>query len=243
MATSRGAVTTRSSRPAVSANSGILARIGCQASRSAKISHMEDASRVVDAWTRIERWLAEHAPASHGQLNPPAERSLIVEAERVLGVRFPPSLVTLLSLRNGTSEWKEGSYEVGVRFLPGGYRLVPVDEIVRSSQMLTEIAQRSERENPESVLIGWWWHPSWLPFANVVWGGAYFTDQRTGGEGEVGEFVKDDEARLAQRPSLAAMLAEIADAVETGTDVGIWRPQVVGGRLDWEIVPSALRRL
>ncbi|KPM56676.1 hypothetical protein ACG83_01940 [Frankia sp. R43] len=48
---------------------------------------------------------------------------------------------------------------------------------------------------------------------------------------------KDDGARLGRWPSLAAMLTDIADAVETGTDLGIWRPQVVDGRLDWEIAP------
>lgn len=201
---------------------------------------MDDISPVADAWSRIERWLAEHAPASHSRLNPPAEDSLLVEAERVLGVRLPPGLVALLSMRNGASEWTDGTYDVGGHFLPGGYRLLPVDEIVQSSQMLTEIALRTEREDPNVFMIGWWWHPSWLPFAGTAGATLYFTDQRMDGEGQVGEFVKDDEARLDSWPSLAGMLTEIADAVETGTDVGMWRPQVVDGRLTWEIVRTAL---
>lgn len=199
---------------------------------------MSEPLLVAESWSRIERWLAEYAPVSYGQLNPPAEKSMIAEAERVLGVPFPPSLVALLSLRNGTNEWKDGSYVLGVRFLPGGYRLLPVDEIVRSSQMLTEIVLRSEEENPDVNQVGWWWHPSWVPFAGAIWGGCLFTDQRDDEEGPVGEFVKDDTATFARWPSLSTMVTEVADALEAGSDVGFYRPQVVDGRLDWEIVAS-----
>lgn len=203
---------------------------------------MDEVLSVTDSWSRIERWLAEYAPVSYGQLNPPAKNSMIAEAERVLGVRFPPSLVALLGLRNGTTEWRDGSYVLGVRFLPGDYRLLPIDEIVRSSRMLTEIILRSEEKNPDINQVGWWWHPSWVPFAGAVWGGHLFTDQRDSEEGRVGEFVKDDEARLARWPSLSAMLTEIADALDAGSDIGYYRPQVVNSGLDWEIVASGRPR-
>ena len=126
------------------------------------------------------------------------------------------------------------------RFLPGNYRLLPLDEIVRSSQMLTEIVLRSEAETDLNQ-VGWWWHPSWVPFAGAIWGGYLFTDQR-GGEGPVGEFDRDGEAHMARRPSLPAMLTHFADAVAAGSDMGCYRPRAVDGGLDWDIADTGRPR-
>jgi cell wall assembly regulator SMI1 len=189
---------------------------------------VDDAFLVARSWSRIERWLAEHAPVSYGQLNPPAEGSAIAEAERALGVAFPPSLVTLLGLHDGVDDWKDGAYVLRAKFLPGNYRLLPLADIVRHSRMLTEIVLLSEEQ------VGWWWHPSWVPFADAVWAGCLYTDQRDGGEGSVGDQAADGGASPDRWPSLAVMLTQFADAVEAGGCVGDYRPRVIDGGLEWE---------
>lgn len=194
---------------------------------------VDDAFLVARSWSRIERWLAEHAPVSYGQLNPPAERSVIAEAERALGVAFPPSLVTLLGLHDGVDDWKDGAYVLRAKFLPGNYRLLPLADIVRHGQMLTEIVLSSE-EKTGTDQVGWWWHPSWVPFADAVWAGCLFTDQRDGGEGPVGDHAADGGASPDRWPSLAVLLTQFADAVDSGGHVGDYRPRVVDGGLEWE---------
>ncbi|MGX7825708.1 SMI1/KNR4 family protein [Actinokineospora sp. 24-640] len=60
----------------------------------------EVATRVDQAWERVERWLADTVPAEV-TWNPPASDAAIVRAQRAAGVAFPPDLVASLRRHDG----------------------------------------------------------------------------------------------------------------------------------------------
>lgn len=52
-------------------------------------------------------------------------------------------------------------------------------------------------------MLGYWWHPQWVPFAETVSGDALAVDQRQGqGQGRVGEFHHDDHTEFTLGSSL-----------------------------------------
>lgn len=80
---------------------------------------MPHADGVRSSWTRIVRWLEEHAPASAQALNPPATDADIQRLSDHLRFRLPQALETWLRQNNGSTA-KDSTTAV-----PGGFRLVP----------------------------------------------------------------------------------------------------------------------
>ncbi|MGV9878438.1 hypothetical protein [Streptomyces sp. NPDC003006] len=63
------------------------------------------ATPIPESWTRIETWLAWHAPRTFAALEPPAERSAIAAAEQVIGRPLPDALTESLLRHNGTGDY------------------------------------------------------------------------------------------------------------------------------------------
>ncbi|MEO3782867.1 SMI1/KNR4 family protein [Actinocorallia sp. B10E7] len=193
---------------------------------------------VEESWTRLECWLEANAPGNFARLNPPAEPAVIAAAEEALGREFPEDLRRILLLRNGTNEHDQsGKYHHGAGFLPEFTALLPAERIAGIHAMRVEIMQglMEDEEEFEEWALGNWWHPGWLPIADASTADGLFIDQRGGTDhGSVGHFVHDDSARLNLWPSLAAMLHDVADAVEGVRDVPSLQPSVWEGQfLEW----------
>ena len=80
--------------------------------------------------------------------------------------------------------------------------------------------------------------PVFIPIAEDQSGSDLFVDTRAGGlRGCVTEFAKGDlDCHGPRWPSVTAMLADVADGLDTGTAVGYWKPAVENGRLTWRVL-------
>ena len=188
---------------------------------------------IEESWRRFTEWLAREAPASHECLNPPARPADIEAAEAANGARFPEDLRDLLSLNNGASKFVDGEFRLAAGFLPGGHRLLSAVEVVEQRRMLDDILSGMDDD-----MVGWWWHPGWIPFAAHIAADALVIDLRDGPQhGAVGEFMHEGNTNFDWGPSLAAVIAGVAKCAEAGTPFKYFQPQVTEGRLDWEVIP------
>ena len=70
-------------------------------------------------------------------------------------------------------------------FLAGGHRLLSASEVVEHRKMLDDILRGMDQD-----MVGWWWHPDWMPFAAHVAADALVIDLRDGPQqGAIGEFM------------------------------------------------------
>ena len=190
-------------------------------------------SPLEESWRRFTGWLEREAPASHDCLNPPALPADIEAAEAANGARFPEDLRQLLSLSNGSSKFVDGEFRLASGFFPGGHRLLSALEVVEQRRMLDDILNGLD-EN----MVGWWWHPQWIPFAAHIAADALVIDLRDGPQqGAVGEFMHEGNTTFDWGPSLAAVIADVAGCVEAGLPFKYFHPRVIEERLDWEVIP------
>lgn len=179
------------------------------------------------SWRRFTEWLAREAPASHGCLNPPARAAEIDD----MANGCPDELRTLLLLNNGATQPIGAASAAG--FLPGGHRLLSALQVVEHRRMLDGILAGMDQD-----MVGWWWHPDWIPFAAHVAADALVIDLRDGPhQGAVGEFMHEGNTNFDWGPSLAAVIHDMAESVETGAPFRYFQPRVAGGRLDWHVNP------
>lgn len=195
----------------------------------------------IDAsWDRAESWLARHAPATHAQLAPPADRAAIAEAERTVGLPFPAPLVESLLRHDGTDHCD---------LLPPFWALHSARQIADAWQLRTEIIESSseaaeleEMYADDAGEYGPWWHRQWIPFAADGCGDYLVLDQRaTDGRGRVGEADHEQGAffdRFAMWASLPALFEAAVTAMETGEVLHGRYERVVTpeGELDWELL-------
>ncbi|MGE7386477.1 SMI1/KNR4 family protein [Streptomyces sp. NPDC004126] len=199
-------------------------------------------AHVSESWTRIEDWLAEHAPASRAALAPPADPADIAAAERVIGSPLLKPLVTSL-LRH------DGSAGEGVTLLPGFYAPMSAREIADDWRLLTRYHDRTMPEEEEAdaddhflgngAAFALYGHPDFIPVARDVTGRRLVLDQRTWSDrGRVHEAEPvTGLVRVAHQAwtSLPALLEGTADALETGRPLGGHTPAVdEQRRLRWE---------
>ncbi|MER7760616.1 SMI1/KNR4 family protein [Streptomyces sp. NPDC097619] len=181
-----------------------------------------------ESWRRIDAWLAVHAPADLGRLNPPVAPADIARAETLLGTALPAELAESLSCHDGANTWST--------LLPEQSPL-PLDALVDRRRLCAEIAA----ENDGLTVRPWedepWWHPLWIPGAEGPDGGVQVIDRRPGpdrgrlgwaGHGGGGDFTDAP-------PGLAAFLHEVADALDHGGAVGGLHPYLTPtGDLWWD---------
>ncbi|WTN36824.1 SMI1/KNR4 family protein [Streptomyces canus] len=130
-------------------------------------------SSISESWTRIEVWLARHAPRTLAALGPPAERSAIAVAEQAIGQAFPEPLVESLLRHNGM-----GHYDL----LPPFWSLLDVQSIINAWQTRMKIygdeLAGAEEGDPDGE-YGPWWHGQWIPFAADGAGDYLIIDERS----------------------------------------------------------------
>jgi cell wall assembly regulator SMI1 len=136
---------------------------------------------ISESWTRIENWLAEHAPATYAAPVPPPDPADMAAAERVIGRPLLKPLVTSLSRHDGLLDQR-------FSLLPGFYRPMSAREIAAEWQLFTGFHDKrtADEEGEEAdygfmkigasnVLYG---HPQLIPIARDVRGGCLVLDHR-----------------------------------------------------------------
>jgi cell wall assembly regulator SMI1 len=185
--------------------------------------------RVTKAWTRIETWLAKHAPATYASLPPPADPKRIAEAQQKVGVLFPPELIASLQRHDGSGKDARAEFE-----LPPFYTPISADEIGREAAMLCDVL----KSGGIAGNVVSWWHGQYVPFAVDHSGEALFLDQRPGQNGRLAEHDNEGDVNSDRwPPTLTELLEATADGLETGKVVlshyrALVTPQ---GTLDWDI--------
>ncbi|WP_318196385.1 SMI1/KNR4 family protein [Streptomyces sp. MCL20-2] len=190
-------------------------------------------SSISESWTRMDAWLARHAPRTFTALAPPAERSAIAAAEQAIGQPFPEPLVESLLRHNGM-----GHFDL----LPPFWSLLDVEGITRAWQMRMEIhgdeAAEADEGDPNGE-YGPWWHGQWIPFAFDGAGDYLVVDRRSSRyPGRIGHADHETGCSFRHHPmwaSLQALLDATASALETGEAVDGYLPVAVDDdELDWE---------
>jgi cell wall assembly regulator SMI1 len=183
-------------------------------------------ARVTAAWTRIETWLATHAPATRAALGAPASSAEVAAVQRRMSVAFPPDLVASLQRHDGSAE-------------RAGFTLPPFYRFLSTGEMMTEWTADCSLMALREDLGNDYWSPRYVPVARAPDSGALLLDQRPGGHGRVGEFYPEDGTAFAGWPAtFTGLLEGTATSLETGAPyAGRYLPQVTDdGALRWRIL-------
>lgn len=178
-------------------------------------------------WVRIERWLRVNAPRTYGTLAAPARPGTIAVAEAQMGLRLPEDLRASLLRHNGGGVSLLGEDPLDVRRIRDSWRMLcEVDGT--DDHLADETDERSE-----------WWDGRMIPFTADGTGCYLLVDSVVR---DVGRSCEDSPIGFApggvRVKSYYALLKATADALETGGRIGYWRPRVVEGVLDWDVVGS-----
>jgi cell wall assembly regulator SMI1 len=191
---------------------------------------------VDDSWHRIVAWLRAHAPLMADDLNPTADARTLAEAAAAVGVPLPADLVAWWRRADGMRQPRSAGTLLPPHFVP-----LSVGQALRSRRTWLDVADDTPHP-ADAALPGpagtpWnVWLPVWLPIASDGGGGELFVDLRSGeAHGCVMAFDKVDAATSPPVwPSVRAMLADVADALEFATAAGAYRVWVdERGALSW----------
>ena len=205
------------------------------------------------SWASIVDWLETHAPATAAALLGPADEAALAEAQEATGRAWPEQLVAWLRMNDG------GGRSSDSEVLPLGFLPVGVDWIVRNWRMMVDISDEvwgpeevaAAEAQPAGSMSGPFLR-SWLPFGDDTGGDLLFVDLRSGTQsGCVAGFEHDNGGfnRPAVWPDIAAMLEDVAAALQTGRWVHPNDPEfdqvpvVENRKLHWELGPSSQRKL
>ncbi|MFF3619099.1 SMI1/KNR4 family protein [Streptomyces sp. NPDC002467] len=200
---------------------------------------------VSESWTRIEKWLADHAPAAHAALAPPADSADIAAVERVIGGPLPRALVASLRRHDGLRGH-------GFTLIPGFYAPMGARGIAdewRRLQGFYDVSTEEEDDAADdfmktgfsSALYG---HPRLIPIARDGTGGHLVLDHRPEPDRGRVHVVEPVEGLLRvpheKWSSLPALMEAIAGSLETGRPLNGHTPGVNEERmLHWDFGPAA----
>ncbi|MFI5763972.1 SMI1/KNR4 family protein [Streptomyces sp. NPDC051563] len=198
------------------------------------------------SWTRIENWLAEHAPATYAALAPPADPSDIAALEHAISrpllkplrmsllrhdglldgrSSLVPGFDGLLSAREISAEW---------RFLGQWYDKLEADEKGEE-----EVDYDFMRSGSSRILFG---HPQLIPIAREVGGGCLVVDHRPEIDRGRIHFTESTEGATRRShemwTSLPVLMETIATSLENSQPLDDHMPVVdEAQRLDWDYIP------
>ncbi|WP_184502934.1 SMI1/KNR4 family protein [Streptomyces botrytidirepellens] len=177
--------------------------------------------QVTDAWTRIETWIAHHAPHTQGLLLTGASPDAVTGLQRQTGVRIPSSLKALWARCAGTRSARHST------FLMGGHALMRLETVAaKYSQEMSH-----QRLHTDDTVT---WRAAWIPVFS------FSADDQTSGlymDTETGRLCRW--TRYAQHhpepeyESLTDYLEEMADSLETPDLATSDKPGLVAGALVW----------
>ncbi len=187
-----------------------------------------------ESWHRIVAWLHHNAPTSAAHIGPPATASEIAVVEALLNRPLPADLLAWWRHSCGVTDFLKG------QLLPH-YTPFTVDQAVERREGLLDIDSFDDAETIALVAEPagsecTFWLPVWLPLAHNGGGDYLLVDLRSGPlHGCIMKWDKYEAAISEPRwPNTATMLAEIAYALDHGTDINGDQPEANDdGTLDW----------
>jgi cell wall assembly regulator SMI1 len=184
-------------------------------------------------WDRLLSLLAGYSPAALNALRPPATPDEITRLEADLGFILHPDLRALLERNNGAAETRHGEFvEKPGAFLPLSYQLLDISKIASDHRFFVKEAVLNREVFPEEHLLGHM--QQWAPIARSVDAGVLFVDHRPGPtyghvyEMGIGSGVID--GRFCG-PTLTAFFDTVAGALDNGTNLWSFRPEVYESEL------------
>ncbi|WP_460353841.1 SMI1/KNR4 family protein [Actinoallomurus acanthiterrae] len=191
---------------------------------------------VQSSWDRISTWLRAHSPTTAEAVNAPATDKAIEAAERAVGVPLPADLRAWYRAADGMDRYSHPG-----ALLPPRYASCPLEEALDTHRFRWDTDDEAWGEEADvdaapAGTTGRRWSRHWLPIAKDVGFVTVFVDLRDGPfRGCVMEYDKYEAAyERPVWPSVSAMLAEVADALDHGGVAAGYRPGVDSdGRLEW----------
>lgn len=189
--------------------------------------------RAVDRqWQRIEDWLKTNAPRSYRTLGKNGDAKTIAAAEAYMGMRFPDDLRASL-LRHDGAVYLNDTWAFG--FL--GNSNLSIREMRATWRQLCDIEGVEESDGEFSDPRSEWWDGRMIPVGADGMGDHLVIDSAWKDIGET-----DHEGNMDFTPggvpirSFYTLLKTTADAMEKGGSIGYWKPRVVDGELDWDVL-------
>ncbi|MEU7901746.1 SMI1/KNR4 family protein [Actinoplanes sp. NPDC049118] len=194
------------------------------------------------SWETILGWFEAYCPADRSSFRGPAAEEGLRAVEQATGRSLPADQLAWWRLSDGTEEdcpvpslipvvWAPAS----VSYALSRHRML-IKDLDRHYPNLGELD--NELAGTAADLP---WLPSWLPIAHNLGGSHLFLDLREGPQhGCVGRMDRED-ISFAGEPvwsSVTEMLAKVAAALVSGTDIGGRHAVVEDGHLDWQLDPQ-----
>ncbi|MYV53906.1 SMI1/KNR4 family protein [Streptomyces sp. SID3212] len=176
--------------------------------------------QVVEAWGRIEAWLAEHAPASFASLKAGASEEEITALEDAVGVHVPAGVKALWRMHAGADA------VASAVFMLGNWALTGLDsvEAVYRRRMLFQVENEAEGYMT--------WKAPWIPLCSYTVTDTSYGLCVDGKDGTMWEW--EETAQVTPRfDSLTDYLEEMADALESPALALGPMPGVAHGALMW----------
>ncbi|MEU3741999.1 SMI1/KNR4 family protein [Streptomyces sp. NPDC032198] len=180
-------------------------------------------SRIIQAWSRIDTWLAEQAPVTFAALPRPATHEQIASAEQQIGVAFPSELYASLRCHNGSGD---------VEILPG-HTLLSAELIAADFLLAVQISRDPYTDTYVNTQS-----PEWIPISGDGGGSHYVLGQLGGAQPRVGfrnELGDLDFAEGVMGSCMSDLLEKAAGALAAMEVLDDFRPVVVDRELEWEM--------
>jgi cell wall assembly regulator SMI1 len=189
---------------------------------------------VISSWERIVAWLRLHAPGTAAEINPPAAEAVITAARDALGVELPADLIDWWRLADGC-----GGRESRSSLLPSSFAPFSVAQAMDERRSWLRSYDESldahlSRQPAGSTGDMFAMLPEYLPIATDGAGWHLLVDLRDGKHrGCVREYDKYEGHQPLIWEGVGEMLADVATALETGSPVTGFVPEVDDERLGW----------
>lgn len=171
----------------------------------------------------LEAWLRNHLPEVAADLNPGATENDLKGFSSVLDVRLPDDFLQLYAWHNGQGMSVNAGPWYGLNFLP-------LDRVQHECEMWRQVLEESSPESlmnlaqhmkstPPGFVKRQYANALWIPFA-YDWGGNFLgvdlSPDEQGTYGQVINFGRDEERKIAVSPSISAFVSWILNELNAG---------------------------
>ena len=160
---------------------------------------------MLQAITRIDRWLAAHRPDYYARLQPGVDDAALDRFESRFSLQLPAAFRELYRWRSGQDSTSSDALVMNRSFMN-------LQDIAEAKELLDDMID-SDFDDPR------YWRRGWVPFLHNGGGSYLCVDLRAedgGSPGQLIGFWKADKDRPIEHPSFEAWLNSLADTMERG---------------------------
>lgn len=171
-------------------------------------------SEISALWERIEAWHAANGQMEN--LNAGATAEAIAQAEKDMGLTFPPELRESLLRHDGSVD---GGWPTG--------ELLALERMADERKVWMDLLQdgtfddNADHNEDSQTLQPGWWNPAWIPLDSDGGGNGAVIDMSPGPQGTIGQVIDMDHEVGPSGPKfssltayLEAMLGRLSQAEE-----------------------------